>query len=770
MLSVLGAGSAWVLLALAMLSKARDEPEPWVGPLGEALSGVLFGAFGLAAWLLLLEGLWAMWRLWHGRPAGLGRWEPLATVAGLLAVGASVHLLGVDPGTSGPERPGGASGELLGELLRSVLGVPGALLVLSTLLVTLLVVRSPEAVWGGLRGLRAAGRAGREGLGRLCAAVREAWRQAAEMERSGERAPPVLQGMLLEASSKEAEGSVEEPEVIPRRAPQAQEHVADEGQRVSRPPRASAGEPAPGKASVSTGVEGLRIVAPKAEGHARAMAPRGADEAALPGPALLDDPPEQAIEYDEASLAEQAEVLVRALKDYGVHGRVEEVHPGPVVTMFEFAPRSGTKLSKIAALADDMAMALAVERVRIVAPIPGKGRVGFELPSPTRQTVWLRSLLEDARWSRHKAALPMVLGRDITGQPVYVDLAAMPHLLVAGATGAGKSVGVNVMLLSLLARCAPEELRLLMIDPKAVELAVFEGIPHMLLPVVTQPDRAARALRWAVDEMERRYQLFAEAGTRNVDGYNRLVHRFEAGDLPLERFRRRTKGTESSEPIEPPSRLPRVVVVVDEFADLVMSTAGKDVEGSIARLAQKARAAGIHVLLATQRPSTDVITGMIKANFPARIAFSVRQRQDSMVVLGTTGAEHLLGRGDMLFQPPGSGEPQRVHGAFVSEEEVHRVCEFLREQGEPRYDERILAPREDEEEGGSEGGDDRDADLYDRARQLVVQAGFCSTSFLQRKLGIGYNRAARIVDRLEQAGVVGPPTKAGGRREVFVSG
>ncbi len=782
LLTVLSVGSGGLLLALAMCSRARGEAEPWAGPLGEAVSGVLFGAFGVAAWLLPVESGWWVWRLWHGRPAGLGRWEPVAILAEVLAVGAVARLLQLPPGFGGGPRAGGASGELLGELLRSVLGVPGALLVLGATCATLLIVRAPEAVWGGLRLLRRGAQAGGAAMRRFVESVREAWRLAAEMETSGTcEAVPDEEGALPSAAADpEASGAVAgtlRDAAVPVPSP-ATHRALPEGpasevreERDTRDTGASRAQKAEGER-----LDGarLRIVAPRAESGAnRAALPttqEGMEAARLPGPELYDEPPVQHIDYDEAALAEQADVLVRALRDYGVHGEVEEVHPGPVVTMFEFTPRSGTKLSKIAALADDMAMALAVERVRIVAPIPGKGRVGFELPSPTRQTVWLRSLLEDPRWGGYRAALPMVLGRDITGRPVYVDLAAMPHLLVAGATGAGKSVGVNVMLLSMLSRLVPEELKLLMIDPKAVELAVFEGIPHMLLPVVTQPDRAARALRWAVDEMERRYQLFAEAGTRNVDGYNKLVRRFEAGELPLERFRRRKKGREESEPIERPARLPRIVVVVDEFADLVMSTSGKDVEASIARLAQKARAAGIHVLLATQRPSTDVITGMVKANFPARIAFSVRQRQDSMVVLGSTGAEHLLGKGDMLFQPPGSGEPRRVHGAFVSEEEVHRVCEFLREQGEPHYDERILAPREDEESGGSPEGDDRDADVYERARVLVVQAGFCSTSFLQRKLGIGYNRAARIVDRLEQAGVVGPPTKAGGRREVFVTG
>jgi len=452
------------------------------------------------------------------------------------------------------------------------------------------------------------------------------------------------------------------------------------------------------------------------------------------------------------------------------------------VTMYEFEPQSGTKVSKIAGLADDLAMALAAQKVRIVAPIAGKARVGFELPNDERQTVHLREVLEDRRWERHTGALPMALGKDIGGQPVYVDLARMPHLLVAGATGSGKSVALNVMLTSILSKKTPEEVRMLMIDPKVVELQVFDGIPHMLLPVVTDMKKASLALRWAVDEMERRYQMFADAGARNIDTYNRRVDRVLRGDLPVEKFMPERKGKVSAQDangqeilLDPtdgempdaerfePEKLPSVVVVVDEFADLMM-VAAKDVEACIARLAQKARAAGIHVILATQRPSVDVITGMIKANFPARVAFKVSQRQDSMTILGRSGAEHLLGMGDMLMIPPGASDLQRVHAAYVSEEEVKAVCDFLRQQGDPEYQEEILKPREDDGFGG-----ESDDPLYDQAVAVVANAGYCSISHVQRQLSVGYNKAAKLVERMEQEGVVGPPSsKAGGRREVLV--
>jgi S-DNA-T family DNA segregation ATPase FtsK/SpoIIIE len=402
--------------------------------------------------------------------------------------------------------------------------------------------------------------------------------------------------------------------------------------------------------------------------------------------------------------------------------------------------------------------------------------------------VYLRELLEDERWRKLEGLLPLAFGKDIAGQPVFGDLSKMPHLLVAGATGSGKSVGLNVMLASLLMKKTPEQVRLLMIDPKVVELAVFDGIPHMLLPVVTDMKKASLALRWAVDEMERRYQLFADAGARNLVSYNARVDRVLRGELTVEQMMPRRAGkmraydAHGTEVLVDPDlderpdagdlkveKLPSVVVVVDEFADLMM-VAAKDVEAAIARLAQKARAAGIHVILATQRPSVDVITGMIKANFPSRIGFKVSQREDSKTILGRNGAEHLLGNGDMLALMPGQSDLRRVHCAFISEDEVKAVCDFLRLQGEPVYDDNILKPREDEdgdELGG--GGAASDDPQYDRAVALVAQAGYCSISHIQRNLSIGYNKAAKLVERMEKEGVVGPASaKAGGRREVLV--
>jgi S-DNA-T family DNA segregation ATPase FtsK/SpoIIIE len=480
--------------------------------------------------------------------------------------------------------------------------------------------------------------------------------------------------------------------------------------------------------------------------------------------------------FDEEKLRKNAELLVKTLADYKVTGKVEEILPGPVVTTFEVSPVAGTKVSKVAALADDLALALA-KKVRIVAPIPGKNRIGFELPNDKRVPVNLRDLVEDRRFQTLDVPLPVVLGRDIVGNPVYADLARMPHAIVAGATGAGKSVGLNVMLTSLLFRRTPEELRLLMIDPKVVELAPYDRIPHMLLPVVTDMKQASNALKWAVDEMERRYQLFADAGTKNIGTYNVWVSRVRSGEIknPLgkaivgkdlngiqEVLRVRDDDPEGEQMV--PEPLPMIVIVVDEFADLMMQQ-GKEVEACVARLAQKARAAGMHVILATQRPSVDVITGMIKANFPTRMAFRVAQKIDSRTILDEQGAEHLLGNGDMLIKLNGTNETKRVQCPWVSEEEVQAITDHLRKQGEPVYDENILKPR-DEDEMPEE--DDAEQDLmYDDAVRIVAETRRCSTSWLQRKLGLGYNRAARIVEMMERRGLVGPANGAKDR-EVLV--
>ena len=497
----------------------------------------------------------------------------------------------------------------------------------------------------------------------------------------------------------------------------------------------------------------------------------------LPPIDMLDEPGSDVPPVDEERLKLTAQMLEKTLSDYGVSGKVEEIHPGPTVTTFEVSPAAGTKVSKVAGLADDLALGLS-RKVRIIAPIPGKNRIGFEIPNEQRIPVSLRELVEDRRFQEMKAPLPCVLGRDIIGTPYFADLASMPHVIVAGATGAGKSVGLNVMLVSLLFRKTPAELRLLMIDPKVVELAPFDRIPHMLLPVVTDMKQAANALKWAVDEMERRYQLFANAGTKNIGTYNGWVERVQRGEArppkpPAKVAAVAADGTEveidaakDGSDVELPEKLPWILIVVDEFADLMMQQ-GKDVEVSVARLAQKARAAGMHVILATQRPSVDVITGMIKANFPTRIAFRVAQKVDSRTILDEQGAEHLLGRGDMLIKMNGANDTRRVQCPFCSEEEVQRITDFLRLQGEPVYDEAILKPRDDDGEEVDTADAEADA-MYDAAVRIVADTRRCSTSWIQRKLGVGYNRAAKIVEAMEKRGLVGPANGAKDR-EVLIA-
>ena len=464
---------------------------------------------------------------------------------------------------------------------------------------------------------------------------------------------------------------------------------------------------------------------------------------------------------DIEQLREMAAQIEKTLRDFKVEGQIKDICPGPVITVFEFSPAAGVKISKIANLADDLAMALAALSVRIVAPIPGKGVVGIEVPNPTREIVYMKEIIADkVFYENKKMALPMGLGKDTSGNPVVTDLAKMPHLLVAGATGSGKSVAVNTMITSLLYRNSPDDVRLIMVDPKMLEFSIYADIPHLLLPVVTDPKQATVALNWAVQEMERRYQLLADLNVRNIKGYNQKVE-----DLTLKAQQDMEEGKEDSKAIlalgldangKPEhEHMPYIVVIIDEFADLMM-TASKDVETAVARLAQKARAAGLHLILATQRPSTDVITGLIKANFPTRIALRVTSKTDSRVILDSNGAENLLGNGDMLFVPPGSSYIQRVHGAYVSEKEIEKIVDFLKEQGEPRYNEQILAEEDEDDAHSALAEMDRD-EHYEDAVRLVAESKQASISMIQRKLRVGYNRAARMVEMMEMEGLVSPP-------------
>ncbi|MCC6966822.1 MAG: DNA translocase FtsK, partial [Nitrospira sp.] len=516
-----------------------------------------------------------------------------------------------------------------------------------------------------------------------------------------------------------------------------------------------------------------------------ATSPSVSDGYVLPDPQeLLSDPSGPIARLSDDELKLQSEILTKALKSFTIEGRVTEVRPGPVVTMYEFEPAPGTKVARIVNLADDLALALKAISLRIVAPLPGKSVVGIEVPNPHREMVSMKEVVTSDAFSRSRSKLSLALGKDIFGGAVCADLKTMPHLLVAGATGAGKSVGLNTMLLSILFSARPDEVKLLLIDPKMLEFQSYDGIPHLLRPVITDPKSAARGLGWVVQEMERRYKLLAEAGVRSIDAYNRRISEvqgavsdvWQSGKAEqveltfLSEEERLSKGedaepagengpTDSVKP-SPPEPLPYIMVMIDELADLMM-VAPKDVEDKIARLAQMARASGIHLVLATQRPSVDVLTGLIKANFPARIAFQVSSKTDSRTILDANGAEALLGRGDMLYLASGTGKLMRIHGSFVSDDDVRRVVEFVKKQALPSYCRELqsLKIEEAEEEQAKD-------EVYEQAKDLVLSTGQASASLIQRRLRVGYPRAARMIEQMEAEGVVGAAGRDG-RREVL---
>ncbi|MCG6976888.1 MAG: DUF87 domain-containing protein [Acidiferrobacterales bacterium] len=494
--------------------------------------------------------------------------------------------------------------------------------------------------------------------------------------------------------------------------------------------------------------------------------PTGAE---LPPLSLLDKPDEKKVQsFSEQSLENMARLLEKKLMDFNIEAVVVAVHPGPVITRFEIDPAPGVKAAQISNLASDLARSLSLVSLRVVENIPGKSYMGIEIPNESRETVRLSEILSSEAYETSNSPLGLALGKDISGIPIVTDLAKMPHLLIAGTTGSGKSVCINALILSLVYKATPDQVRLIMVDPKMLELATYEGIPHLLAPVVTDMKQAANALRWCIFEMERRYRLMAALGVRNIGGYNRKVKDAEAKGKPI----MNPFALEGDEP-EALTQLPFIVILIDELADMMM-VVGKKVEEIIARLAQKARAAGLHLIVATQRPSVDVITGLIKANIPARIAFQMSAKVDSRTVLDQMGAEQLLGQGDMLFLQPGMGVPQRIHGAFVSDEEVHRVVAALKQIGEPIYNDDVLEgdPSQKSEDStfgaglAVEGGDAEQDPLYDEALRIVTETRRASISGVQRRLRIGYNRAARLIEEMERAGVVGE-LQPNGQREVL---
>jgi DNA segregation ATPase FtsK/SpoIIIE, S-DNA-T family len=725
------------------------------GILGATAAALLFGGFGLGALVCVGAAavLGARLALGRGLPATTSRFWVSSALLLISSATLPVLIQSAFPGTLAGV-PRGALGRWLAGGESLFIGVWGALLSNALLLVIGAVSAtgaSTSAMLGAAGSLLGA-------LAAALAALASALARAAgQLVRSAGRALAAALAGLRRGASAFTVWS-EQRARRSRVAAARSEHAAEFAAQPALAPAPVAEEPA--RAPLRRSKAGdPTIVDHEAE---RSAAPAGRQEAfhfaeatatgpfKLPDISLFQRPPVASRSYDRDSLIMNSRILEKKLADFGVGGRVVTVHPGPVVTMYEFEPASGVKVNRIVNLSDDLALALRALSVRIIAPLPGKSVVGIEVANAEREIVYIRDLLEAESFRSRSSKLTVALGKDIFGNTAHADLAKMPHLLVAGATGTGKSVFLNALLCSILCRATPDELKLLLIDPKLLELSVYEGIPHLIADVVTNPKRAAAALAGVVQKMEQRYQMMAALGVRSVDQFNTLVETQLAAGKKT--FTMKGKPGEEEQQIEF-RRLPYIVVVIDELADLIV-VSQRDVEESLQRLAQMARAAGIHLVLATQRPSVDVLTGIIKANFPARISFQVSSRTDSRTILDQNGGEHLLGQGDMLFLPPGTSKLQRIHGAFVSESEVAALVAALRAEGSPQFDETLIRLRE-EAENREERGEDVD-EMYDRALEIVAETRNASISYLQRRLKVGYNRAARMVEQMESEGVVGP--------------
>ena len=753
-------------------------PANWVGRFGAWLADLSYFTLGFSAWWCVAAGVWTWGK-------GVLRWlngdaelpdaqRPLQPMTRfvlfwiglflLLSASAALEwsrlyrLEGFLPGPAG-----GMVGYTLGLAGMRWLGFAGSGLVCITLMVVgagwvfrLSWARVAEAVGAVLERLFTTLRSQTEMAQDAAVGRRAARKRAADVQenRASHAVPPPEDPGLIEPVVREAvhaEPVLREPSF--KEAPAAG-HAMDPAQ-----PPAPAFAPAPKAAAP---VARLPDPVPAASG---VMSPRMGGTAALPQVDLLDRPSQRQETVSPETLEMTSRLIEKKLKDFGVAVTVVAATPGPVVTRYEIEPATGVKGSQIVNLAKDLARSLSLVSIRVIETIPGKNYMALELPNAKRQTIRLSEILGSQTYHDAKSLLTMGLGKDITGNPVVADLAKMPHCLVAGTTGSGKSVGINAMILSLLYKAEARDVRLLMIDPKMLEMSVYEGIPHLLCPVVTDMKQAANGLNWCVAEMERRYKLMSKLGVRNLAGYNAKIDEAAAREESIG-----NPFSLTPEEPEPLDRLPHIVVVIDELADLMM-VVGKKIEELIARLAQKARAAGIHLILATQRPSVDVITGLIKANIPTRIAFSVGSKIDSRTILDQMGAEALLGMGDMLYMASGTGFPVRVHGAFVSDEEVHRVVSYLKAQGEPDYIDGVLegAPAEGDDGplgDSGEGSGEKDP-MYDQAVEVVLKDRKASISYVQRKLRIGYNRSARLLEDMEKAGLVSALT-ASGQREVLV--
>ncbi|WP_418939656.1 DNA translocase FtsK 4TM domain-containing protein [Pseudomonas promysalinigenes] len=772
-----------------------DQVQNAAGRAGAYFADILFMVLGYFAYifpLLLAIKTWQIFRERH-QPWQWSGWLFSWRLIGLVFLvlsGAALAHIHFHPPASLPFSAGGALGESLGDLARSLLNVQGSTLMFIALFLFGLTVFTDLSwfkvmdmtgkitldLFEWVQGAASRWWEARNERKRLEAQLREVdepvFDLGAKATDKREPAKPALRERIFKREEAPAQPNEPREPTLAREPAVPREPALSREPVVPREPTIRREQPV----TVPTIVPPTEARAPEQSKRVikEKQAPVFVDsavEGTLPSISILDPAEQKKIEYSPESLAGVGQLLEIKLKEFGVEVSVDSIHPGPVITRYEIQPAAGVKVSRIANLAKDLARSLAVTSVRVVEVIPGKTTVGIEIPNENRQMVRFSEVLATPQYDEQKSPVTLALGHDIGGKPVITDLAKMPHLLVAGTTGSGKSVGVNAMILSILFKSSPEDARLIMIDPKMLELSIYEGIPHLLCPVVTDMKDAANALRWSVAEMERRYKLMAAMGVRNLAGFNRKVKDAQdAGEIIHDPLYRR----ESMED-EPPAlkTLPTIVVVVDEFADMMMIV-GKKVEELIARIAQKARAAGIHLILATQRPSVDVITGLIKANIPTRMAFQVSSKIDSRTIIDQGGAEQLLGHGDMLYMPPGTSLPIRVHGAFVSDDEVHRVVEAWKLRGAPDYNDDILNGVEEAgsgfEGGGGGDGDDAETDaLYDEAVQFVLESRRASISAVQRKLKIGYNRAARMIESMEMAGVV-TPMNSNGSREVIAPG
>ncbi len=712
----------------------------FIGPFGAFLAELFLGQlFGIAALVLPIALTLFGWKLFWCRPVE----APYTKLTGVaLLVLSLTALLALTVGTivmeGQPVGAGGAAGELLRELLSASFGRAGAYIVVCTTLIVAVILATQfsfssmlHAIWA-----RVTARA---------AAIATAWAHYREARRKEKLRAEVVRKHLQKEREKEADTLPRVRRVARGAGGEDGDLFEEAGLDLDAPEEEAPAPRAPEQKAISFSPEPApaaeAAAAPAPAARKRKAKPAAVDPASLPPatpgglpPTTLLDAPKPGAGQDKQRLFERARVLQAKSGEFGVMGQVAEIHPGPVVTTYEFKPDAGVKYSKIVGLADDLALGLEAESIRIDR-MSGKSSVGIEIPNEVRETISLREILESDAFRRSHSPLTLALGKTVSGDTYVTDLATMPHLLIAGATGTGKSVGLNCIISSILFKTSPDEVRLILIDPKRLELGVYENIPHLLAPVVTDPKMAANVLKWAVGEMEKRIRRLAAQGVRNIQQYNQII-------------RGQGATADDGEELKP---LHYIVIVIDELADLMM-VSSNEVEEAITRLAQMARAVGIHLILATQRPSVDVITGLIKANFPSRISFRVSARVDSRTILDSIGAEQLLGRGDMLFLPPGSARLLRVHGAYVSEHEIARVTEFLRQTGAPVFDDSVGKPEKPQE---ALEPDDRD-ELFDEAVRFVVSSGQASTSMLQRRFRIGFSRAGRLIDIMERDGIIGP--------------